>query len=219
MAHIPHMGGKQAIAKNLIDVMLFHNPEADTFIDLFGGGGSMSFEALSRPQIKRVIYNELNTGTVALMDKVINDGVTPEFYEWISRERFHELKNGDCWMAGLAKNLWSFGNNQRTYCYGESIEYQKQLSHEAIVNRCDVAANLLGVSLDAIESPTVNERRLKFCKERKRMTKKMNLLEHLTRLERLERLQHLLNANGLEVFNQSAFEFDLSKYDKDKTVI
>jgi site-specific DNA-adenine methylase len=117
--------------------------------------------------------------------------------------------------------LWSFGNNQRSYLYGEDIEAIKKLGHDVVVNRCDVAANLFGVSLDAIESPTVNERRLKFCKERKRITKKMNLLEHLTRLQHLEHLEHLerLPTHGLITSNKSYEQLDLSKYDKDKTVI
>ncbi len=213
---IPYLGSKAKIAEKLMNEMCLANPQADTFIDLFGGGGAMSEEALKRPQFKRVVYNELNTGVANLMRKIQKDGVTPEFYQWVSRDEFHAIKNGDCWRAGLIKTVWSFGNNQRGYLYGKDIEAIKKLGHDVVVNRCDVAANLLGVSLDAIESPTVNERRLKFCKERKRITKKMNLLEHLTRLQHLEHLERL---EHLEVFNQSAFEFDLSKYDKDKTVI
>jgi 16S rRNA G966 N2-methylase RsmD len=213
MAHIPHMGGKQAIAKNLIDVMLFHNPEADTFVDVFGGGGSMSFEALSRPQIKRVIYNELNTGTVALLDKVMTDGVTPEFYEWISRERFHELKNGDCWRAGLVKNLWSFGNNQRTYCYGENIEYQKQLAHEAIVDKNQKSFDFFGLNIDGFfEVKTIQERRLIFCREIKKSQRfDLQHLESLQRLQHLESLQRL-PIEGLITSNKSYEQLDLSRF-------
>lgn len=43
---IPYMGNKQAIAEDLIKVMLRYKPHAKYFYDLFGGGGAMSFAAL-----------------------------------------------------------------------------------------------------------------------------------------------------------------------------
>lgn len=212
---IPYLGSKARIAESLMNEMCLANPHADTFIDLFGGGGAMSESALKRQQFKRVVYNELNEGVVNLMRKIQSDGVTPEFYQWVSREEFNDMKNGDSWRAGLIKTCWSFGNNQRCYLYGKNIEASKKLGHDVIVNRCEVAANLLGISLDVIEAPTINDRRLKFLKEHKR-------LQRLQRLEHLQRLQHLETSsylNRLEVFNESAFDSNLSAYEKDRTII
>lgn len=212
---IPYLGSKARIAESLINEMCLANPHADTFIDLFGGGGAMSESALKRPQFHRVIYNELNAGVANLLRKIQSDGITPEFYQWVSREEFNDMKTGDSWRAGLIKTCWSFGNNQRSYLYSKSIEASKKLGHDVIVNRCEVAANLLGISLDVIEAPTINERRLKFLKERKR-SQRLQRLEHLQRLQRLETSSYL---NRLEVFNESAFDFNLSAYEKDKTII
>lgn len=221
---IPYLGSKARIAESLINEMCSANPQADTFIDLFGGGGAMSESALKRPQFKRVIYNELNAGVVNLMRKIQSEGITSEFYQWVSREEFNDLKNGDSWRAGLIKTCWSFGNNQRCYLYGKNIEASKKIGHDVIVNRCEVAANLLGISLDVIEAPTINERRLKFLKERKRSQRLQHLerlehLEHLQRLQRLQRLETSSYLNRLEVFNESAFDFNLSAYEKDRTII
>lgn len=216
---IPYIGSKAKIAEKLMNEMCLANPQADTFIDLFGGGGAISEEALKRPQFTRVVYNELNAGVVNLMRKIQADGVTQEFYEWVSRDEFHAMKNGDCWKSGLIKTCWSFGNAGKNYLYGKDIEASKKLGHDVIVNRCKIAANLFGISLDAIEAPTIKERRLSFCREIKRLPHYLIKFEHLERLHRLERLQHLNGLSRLEVFNKSAFEFDLSAYDKDKTVI
>ena len=43
---IPFQGSKQLIAEKLLIEMLKYKPKAKYFVDLFGGGGSMSFMAL-----------------------------------------------------------------------------------------------------------------------------------------------------------------------------
>jgi len=45
---LPYMGGKAKISNLLFDKMLELNPQATTFVDVFGGGGSMSLRALDR---------------------------------------------------------------------------------------------------------------------------------------------------------------------------
>lgn len=69
------MGSKRKIAKSLIDFMLKENPNAVYLWDIFGGGGAMSFEAMQRPQIKQVFYNDFNTGIVKLLKKIRDDGL------------------------------------------------------------------------------------------------------------------------------------------------
>ena len=68
-----------------------------------------------------------------MLRKIQKDGVTPEFYEWVSREQFEEWKNKDCWKGGLVKSCWSFGNSQNTYLYGRDIEEKKRLANKFIV--------------------------------------------------------------------------------------
>jgi len=93
MIGIPYMGSKRKLAKPILDHILTHNPKTRYFFDLFGGGGAVSFEALKRPQLQSVHYNELNTGVVELLKKIRNDGVTDEFYQWIDRDTFRKQKN------------------------------------------------------------------------------------------------------------------------------
>ena len=246
---IPYMGSKAKISEKLMNEITLNNPQADTFIDLFGGGGAMSEEALRRMQFKRVIYNELNAGVANLMRKIQQDGITPEFYEWVSRDEFNAMKNGDCWKSGLIKTCWSFGNNGKEgYLYGEDIEKYKKAYHDLVVNDIDTrdfmqryaeqhVLEKYGISQSCVinipSGVDIQKRRLeirkdltvyeKQCKQNNfRALQQLQHLERLQQLEHLERLQQLERLNGLnrlEVFNQSAFDFDLSAYDKDKTVI
>ena len=84
------MGSKRKIAPALIRYMANSNPSARVFVDLFGGGGAMSFAALESGFFDEVHYNEINTAVVSLLRKIQADGVTDDFYQWISRERFFE---------------------------------------------------------------------------------------------------------------------------------
>lgn len=93
---LPYMGGKRKLAKPIIDEILQANPKTKYFYDLFGGGGAISFEALKRKKIKKVVYNELNTGIVELLKKIQKEGVTKEFYKWLVRDNleiYNECRN------------------------------------------------------------------------------------------------------------------------------
>jgi site-specific DNA-adenine methylase len=125
---IPYMGSKRKIANKIVNFIIDQHQEINNFYDVFGGGGAISFEALQKHQIKSVHYNDLNSGVVNLLRKIQKDGVTEEFYEWVSREEFNKFKNGDSWRNGLIKTCWSFGNNQADYLYGkEKEEYYKSI--------------------------------------------------------------------------------------------
>lgn len=207
---IPYMGSKRKLAKPIIDYICTQNPTAKYFYDLFGGGGAISFEALKRKQFQSVHYNELNTGVVELIKKIRLDGVTNDFYRWVSRGEFQELKNSNTWIGGLVKTCWSFGNNQNNYLYSKQIEYEKLLYHNVCVNLCADSLkelNNLGanIPIKVFEVKGIQERRL-FCK--KFFSKRFNLqhlqqLQHLERLQHLKRLEHLEHLERLEISNLS----------------
>ena len=201
---IPYMGSKRKIAPDLIQYMANANPSAVHFYDLFGGGGAMSFAALQSGFFESVHYNELNGAIVALLEKIRADGVTPEFYQWIDRERFFELIEGDDWLAGLAQSCWSFGNGQRSYLYGKKVEETKLMAHNEVMaaggnhKRADVLARLRRdgrLDLQQLEH--------------------LERLEHLQRLGRLERLGRLQN---IKITNQSYQNVD-TKTSPEQTII
>jgi len=216
---MPYMGSKRKLAEPIIDHIISHNPDACYFWDLFGGGGAMSFEAVQRHKFKRVVYNELDTGVVNLLKKIMADGVTDEFYQWVDRETFRANKDGDDWISGLCKVIWSFGNIGKTYMFGVDIEHVKRLLHEVVVNKCLVSLakfnELYGVDIQPFDTPslygesftseTINERRLRVMALVKSCVGRIDLqqLQQLERLERLEQLERLERLQRLEISNLS----------------
>lgn len=194
---IPYMGSKRRLSGKILDYICAQNPNATHFYDLFGGGGAISFEALQRPQFECVTYNELNTGVVELLRKIQRDGVTDEFYRWVSRETFQKHKNDDTWYGGLLKTCWSFGSNQREYLYGKHIEREKMLADNVVVRQCLKSSvelsKIAEIDIKVSGKKTINERKKDFAEAIRKSGKRFDLekLQRLNGLERLERLERL----------------------------
>jgi len=184
---IPYMGSKRQLSHEIVSYIMAKNPNCKHFYDLFGGGGAISFQALQHKNVQNVYYNEIDTAIVELIKKIKTDGVTAEFYKWVDRETFHELKNGSDWYAGVVKTCWSFGNNaDKGYLFGEDIEKPKRLMHEVVVNRCERSlAKLNGMGIP-IPDTVFNGATI----EKRRLALKKHILERVD-LEQLERLQRL----------------------------
>ncbi len=204
MAGIPYMGSKRKLAPKILDYIIAHNPNAKYFYDLFGGGGAISFEALKRSF--EVHYNELNTGVVALLEKIQQDGITPDFYQWVSREDFHKHKNDDDWFGGLCKTVWSFGNCQRTYLFGSNIEPLKKLAHDYLLQNGYAGEK---------------EKRIRLLKEFKnkmlisgsfqlQQLERLQQLELLQQLQQLQQLEQLPLINNLIITNQSYINVNIT---------
>jgi len=132
---IPYMGSKRAISKKIVDFIIEQNPNAKYIYDVFGGGCSISFEFVQREQIKKVFYNELNTGIVSLLVDIRDNKVTEKYFNFVDRETFLRHKDDDDWFGGLCKTCYSFGNNQIRYLFGELIEKDKELLHNIVVSK------------------------------------------------------------------------------------
>lgn len=219
------MGSKRRLAKDIVSVSMRDNPHCKYFYDLFGGGGAISFEALQWPNIDKVFYNEIDTAIIELLKKVLYEGVTEEFYQWIDRETFNQYKRGNDWFAGFVKTIWSFGNNQRTYLYGEDKEQYKKLLHDIVVNKSEYAVNILhekyGVELDyryIYNNYNIDERRLYTLQCIKIKNNKHELIDHLGRLKHLAKLQFLQNKYKFTISNKS-YEQVIIDTPIDETVI
>ena len=208
---IPYMGSKRKLSKKIIDHIIVHNPNCKYIYDLFGGGGAISFEALKRKQFKGVYYNELNTGVVELLKKIKKDGVTKEFYEWVSREEFKEKVNDNDWKGGLIKTIWSFGNNQKDYLFSDESEYIKNILHEIIINDSKVHIEKfkkeynIFIDTSNIKNDSFINRRLKIMSFLKKEIKERLDLQKLQKLEQLEqlgRLQQLERLGRLGIMEQ-----------------
>ena len=118
---MPYKGSKNQIAEQIIAVL----PEADYFVDLFGGGGAMSHCAVLSGKYKKVIYNEIEP----LIYKGFVMAINGEFENekrWISREDFFRLKDTDPYVA----MCFSYGSDLKSYAYSSENERLKKHLHE-----------------------------------------------------------------------------------------
>lgn len=209
---LPYMGSKNKIAVDLLREMLKVKPRAKYFYDLFGGGGSMSFTA-SQIGLK-THYNELQTSLVKFIDYIFNRfekglkgqyGIFPDdFYKFIDRKEFMKLKDEDSIKGQFARICYSFGNNQKSYLFGD-IEKTKHLAHDIVMFRCEKSLKelngLLDTDIKTSNLLTWNERRLNFAKQVKdrkyHETEQLRRLEQLEQLQQLERLQPIFTTSNL----------------------
>jgi site-specific DNA-adenine methylase len=167
---IPYMGSKRKLASDILHFITSRHNNIDTFYDLFGGGGSISFTSIRDYRFK-VHYNELNKHIYSLVEYLKNNKeLEPKFFEWVTREEFFNQinkSNEDAdWFSGFVMSCWSFGNSQSSYLYGSDIENLKRLAHEFIVNGCLDSMREIGVDIpELVNIEGVKNRRIKFCKE------------------------------------------------------
>jgi site-specific DNA-adenine methylase len=179
---------------------------------LFGGGGAITFEALKRKQFKKVIYNELDTGIVELLKKIQRDGVTDEFYKWVSKETFDKLKKEDTWESGLIRTCWSFGSTQKQYAFGAGVEELKRLMHASVVDCCEESLSRLSAELkldtpkEILAIKLMDGRRLALTGWLKGNGISLRV-EPLTGVNQLERVQSPLQNSKLEIHNKNALDF------------
>ena len=192
------MGSKASIAGRIIASL----PSADSFVDLFGGGGAITHAAVLSGKYKNVYYNEIDPLVVDLFKRAINgdfnyDKFKPEF---ITRDRFFAEKDKD----GYVSLVWSFGNNRRCYLCGKDIEGDKKSLHNAIIFDVldDFAIKVLGFNKWPDNISTVFKRRM-FSRS-KAKSRRLLQLEQLIRLQRLQQLQRL---EQLEPLNISCLDY------------
>lgn len=122
---IPYKGSKNSIAEWVIAEL----PRADTFVDLFMGGGAITHCAMLSGKYKNFIINDIDARMPQFFLDCIDGKYTTENHqEWISREEFFARKDDDAYIA----LIWSFGNNGKDYIYSTEIEPFKRAYHYAV---------------------------------------------------------------------------------------
>ena len=209
---LPYMGSKNRIAKQLITEIIWNEPNAQIFIDLFAGGCAMSHAAILSGKFKKVIANDINE-----MPKLFKNAILGKYRDekrWISRDEFHKLKDTDMYV----KSCWSFGNRGATYMYGKHLEPYKKAYHYAKVLG---DFSLFNEFAPYIEKENGGNLR-KYIKDNYERIKKdyskfilTDIKYSSTSLESLESLQSLENLSDiLETSQMSYKDFKLPKADE-----
>lgn len=218
MIGIPYMGSKRKIAKNIVNYILEHNPKCEYVFDLFGGGGAISFEFLKRGNV--VHYNELNSGVYNLLKKIQIDGVTDDFYKWVSRDDFLNNKDRDDWYGGLIKCCWSFGNNQKDYLFGKDVEPIKKAAHDYLFEN---GYNKTSEIRTKLVNQFKHDKKIidRFELQQLEQLQQLERLEQLEQLERLQQLQQLERLQQLEQLELTNLSYEDVKIETpiEKTII
>ena len=211
---LPYMGSKSDIVASIA----LNFPSAENFYDLFGGGFAVTHYMLKNKshRYKNFHYNEIKIDVVELVKKATNGDFNYDKFkpDWISREDFLARKDTDAYV----RCLWSFGNNQKHYLFGEDIEPYKRSLHMAVVfdEFDDTAQQVIKLKEWPKEVSTITQRRLyirqrvKFDKPHLRPTEleRLQRLQQLQQLEQLERLQQLQQLQQLQRLSFSSFSYE-----------
>lgn len=114
---LPYVGSKQRYAERILNLL----PEADTLVDIFGGGAAITDCARASGKFRHVVYNEKNALMCQAVDMAVN-GKFPDKPRWVSREEFHATKTTDPYAA----LCYSFSSNMVNYIYGADKEEGKR---------------------------------------------------------------------------------------------
>ncbi|WP_203639901.1 DNA adenine methylase [Levilactobacillus wangkuiensis] len=193
MRGLPYVGNKGQKAQQIIDIF----PSGGRFIDVFGGGGSISLTAASSGKWNAVVYNDRRKTVVNLLKALIEDN--PHFdlmkYVYMDRETFYNWRDNqpDSIERTLVLIVWSFSNNMCDYLWGKKIEKEKlQLTRALFFGNT-------GTKLDDLYSYAKNETSIagkykmfhKWRREAMNISSRYDLLQQLGQLVRLDQLQQL----------------------------
>ena len=183
---MPYMGSKSKIAKWIVDML----PAAHTWVEPFAGGCAVTHAAILSGKYKKFIINDITDSAKVFVDAI--NGKFKNENRWISRSDFLELKDEDAYV----RLCFSFGNDQKTYCYSREIEPYKRAFHYAVMFNDFKPFENLGIKLNI--SKTFNsdyERRIHI----KRHLIAIRKDKHAGDLQSLERLERLRSLHPLQL--------------------
>lgn len=210
------MGSKNKIVQWVIDNL----PKANSFVDLFAGGCSVTHAAILSGKYKNFILNDITDAPSLFRDCI--EGKLLAENRWISRDDFFRLRETDAY----ARICFSFGNNQTEYAYSRWKEPYKKAYHYAIFFKDYSLFHDLNIYPPMIQgSPQVRFRQLRqwliqhraevvqaytdYCRQELNYELKdwsrvgdneaaqyLNRLNDLTRLQSAERLQRMQDINA-----------------------
>ena len=199
---LPYKGSKNTIAEDLVKCL----PRGKKLLDACCGGGAVLMAAAMSGRWDKVVGNDLNAATIALLDAVlIHKGqIEYEHPPICTRNDFflslQRIENGDFTIQDCVnKYCASFGNDGKTYMYGKQIEEYKLAAEQMLTaDTLDQRRKFYRKFHALINTDDSDD------KERLQKLESMQRLQSLERLERLERL---------DIFSIDYKEFDVVYFD------
>lgn len=206
---LSYKGSKSRIAKWVVEAL----PSADVMGRTFCRGMCSHSCSYFIGEIQRFIINDITDSAKFFADAV--NGKFKDENRWISREDFFRLKKDDTYV----RLCFSFGNNQRTYCYSEQVEPYKKAFHYAICFGDFSLFEDMGISIpeDVFKGcDTFKDRRhaIKDILVKLNYPDNLQRLQNMERLERLWDLQSLQGMGNIEVFQGDYRELGIPEEEK-----
>lgn len=215
MRGLPYVGNKGQKAQQIIDLL----PDGRRFIDVFGGGGSISLTASNSGKWDKAIYNEKRKFVVSLLKALIYDSphIDLNKYVYITRKEFLDWRDNkpDSIERTLVLISWSFSNDMKSYLWVKKKENEKLLLTRGLFFG-DTGTIYDDLFLKASELETIQEKYSFFHKWRIKnmgLSGHVDQLSQLERLKQLERLQNLQQLQQLEFINRDYRNLDIKKDD------
>ena len=214
---MPYMGSKDKIAPSIAICL----PSADHFYDLFGGGGSIThcMCITKAHKYKHFHYNEIKADVAELLRRAINGEFNYDKFNpaWVSSEEFKRLKDTDAYI----RCIWSFGNNQKNYLFGDCESYKKSMHMAIVFDEFDsLVQEVLGFNKWPAIAKTIKQRRF-YLRQKiewyntnkkipkvlyqylsEKQLKEMGIKGNVKQLQQLQQLQQLEQLQRLEQLEQ-----------------
>ena len=196
---LPYKGSKNTIAEDIVNRI----PRGEKILDACCGGGAFLMAAAMSLRWEKVVGNDLNPATIALLDAVlIHKGqIEYEHPPVCTRDDFanslQRIENGDFTIQDCVnKYCASFGNDGKPYLYGKQIGEYKLAAEQMLT------------------ADTLDQRR-KFYRKFHALinTDDSEDKERLQKLESMQRLQSLERLERLDIFDIDYKEFDVVYFD------
>lgn len=173
------MGSKSRLANWIISNL----PPANTLVDLFAGGCSITHYALSTHKYSNIIANDIFATPMLFKDCV--DGRFNDFGRWVCHDEFMSYKDVDMFV----RLCYSFGTRGMSYLYSYDIEPYKKALHD-MVFQTSPSDTRLAYKKVLVELEKINGRY---------SFDTLNKIEHLERMERLKNLCGVVGTKNLVV--------------------
>jgi len=204
---LPFLGSKNKIAERIINIL----PEAEYFVDLFGGGGALTHCVSNKffYKYKKIIYNELNTDVYKIFKDVCSGNIKK--FDWLSHEEYNEYKHlNKATLESLI--LFSMFNNLNCGYNINDNEYDLYKSvYEFIFNNDEKNLfNILNINFNKFNNFKNDFLKLdNFCEKYRFLKRFLNSNNKNIRMWLFERFERCLNINrtlrnkNIEFFNDS----------------
>lgn len=126
-AGISVMGSKNSVAEAIVAKI----PSADTFVDCFGGGGSVAIAALRSGKYRRVIYNELADIVYGCFKGAAEGKWKGQNIPFVTRREYNESEDPRIRMCFAFNGMWW------SYCYNVAHEDYARMAHNFVVDNND----------------------------------------------------------------------------------